>query len=469
MASSLRRVLPLTRGGNNGNGLTRYVRALLPLRRSSGYGSTSAATSPLADLTLPPTPPAPSTLPLGNTHPPPRRRINPEEVVAPELTHLKSQISLLCSTNLPGLDKTSKYYLQANGKLFRPMVIFLMSRATAIAPKRQNWQHASAELEKTFNSTVAPSEILRDTNPDLALLSSRLMPVDILGPAGVSATATGGGVQVLGTQRRLAEIVELIHTATLLHDDVLDQAETRRGKPSAIALSGNKLSILAGDYMLGRASVYLARLRNPEVIELLAEVIAELVKGELFQLQNTATSAAAVDFTNKPSREAYLRDSLEYYLEKTYLKSASLISKSCRATTVLGGATEEVAAKAYVYGRHLGLAFQLVDDVLDYTSSNEQIGKPAGADLELGLATAPVLYACEEFGELGEMIERRFCLDGDVEKARALVHKSDGIDRTLALAESFCVTARQAISSFPPSEAKDGLEEVLEMVLTRKR
>ncbi|KAG0634775.1 isoprenoid synthase domain-containing protein [Tuber brumale] len=348
------------------------------------------------------------------------------------------------------------------------MVVFLMSRATAIAPKQQNWRRASAELEKIFNNTVAPSEILRDTNPDLALLSSRLMPADILGPGEVAAGATGGRVQVLGTQRRLAEIVELIHTATLLHDDVLDQAETRRGNPSANSFSGNKLSILAGDYMLGRASVYLARLRNPEVIELLAEVIAELVKGELLQLRNTATGAVA-DFTSKSSREAYLRDSLEYYLEKTYLKSASLISKSCRATAVLGGATEDVATKAYAYGRHLGLAFQLVDDVLDYTSSNDQIGKPAGADLELGLATAPVFYACEEFGELGELIERRFCLDGDAEKARALVHKSNGIDRTLALAGSFCDTARQAISSFPPSEAKDGLEEVLEMVLMRKR
>ncbi|CAZ81772.1 unnamed protein product [Tuber melanosporum] len=343
-----------------------------------------------------------------------------------------------------------------------------MSRATAVAPKRQSWRRASAELEKIFNNTVAPAEILRDTNPDLALLSSRLMPADILGPGEVAAGTTGERVQVLGTQRRLAEIVELIHTATLLHDDVLDQAETRRGNPSANSLSGNKLSILAGDYMLGRASVYLARLRNPEVIELLAEVIAELVKGELLQLQNTATGTTA-DFTSKSSREAHLRDSLEYYLEKTYLKSASLISKSCRATAVLGGATEDVAAKAYSYGRHLGLAFQLVDDVLDYTSSNDQIGKPAGADLELGLATAPVFYACEEFGELGELIERRFCLDGDAEKARALVHKSNGIDRTLALAGSFCDTARQAISSFPPSEAKDGLEEVLEMVLTRKR
>lgn len=320
--------------------------------------------------------------------------------MAPELNHLKQQIQLLCSTNLPGLDVTSKYYLQANGKLFRPMVVFLMSRATSVAPKKDGWKIVSSALEKTFNNPVAPPEILKDFNPDFSTLSSKLMPVDILGgPDQI--------VQVLGTQRRLAEIVELIHTATLLHDDVIDHAETRRGKPSANVFSGNKLSVLAGDYMLGRASVYLARLRNPEVIELLAEVIAELVKGELFQLQNTSTDYQSPE---------YLEQSLNYYLEKTYLKSASLISKSCRAAAVLGGATNEICEAAYVYGKNLGLAFQLVDDILDYTSSSEEIGKPASADLELGLATAPVFYAWEEYPELGPMIARQFAEPGDAAK-----------------------------------------------------
>lgn len=327
-------------------------------------------------------------------------KVNPEKIVAPELNHLKQQIQLLCSTNLPGLDVTSKYYLQANGKLFRPMVVFLMSRATSVAPKKDGWKAVSSALEKTFNNPVAPPEILKDFNPDFSTLSSKLMPVDILGgPDQI--------VQVLGTQRRLAEIVELIHTATLLHDDVIDHAETRRGKPSANIFSGNKLSVLAGDYMLGRASVYLARLRNPEVIELLAEVIAELVKGELFQLQNTSTDYQSPE---------YLEQSLNYYLEKTYLKSASLISKSCRAAAVLGGATNEICEAAYVYGKNLGLAFQLVDDILDYTSSSEEIGKPASADLELGLATAPVFYAWEEYPELGPMIARQFAEPGDAAK-----------------------------------------------------
>lgn len=402
-------------------------------------------------------------------------KVNPEKVVAPELNHLKQQIQLLCSTNLPGLDITSKYYLQANGKLFRPMVVFLMSRATAVAPKKEGWKAVSSALERTFNNPVAPPEILKDFNPDFSTLSSKLMPVDIIGgPDQI--------VQVLGSQRRLAEIVELIHTATLLHDDVIDHAETRRGKPSANVFSGNKLAILAGDYMLGRASVYLARLRNPEVIELLAEVIAELVKGELFQLQNTSADYQSPE---------YLEQSLDYYLEKTYLKSASLISKSCRAATVLGGATNEVCEAAYIYGKNLGLAFQLVDDILDYTSSSEEIGKPASADLELGLATAPVFYAWEEYPELGPMIARQFSEPGDAIKvraliqlfygllvncnyffylqARALVHQSQGIQKTRVLAQSFCDTARQAISTFPDSEARAGLEEVLNKVLTRKR
>lgn len=281
------------------------------------------------------------------------------------------------------------------------MVVFLMSRATSIAPKTARWHETAAALESTFNLPASPAEIIADTNPDLALLSSKSMPHPIL--------TADSKVAVLGTQRRLAEIVELIHTASLLHDDVIDHADTRRGQPSANAFSGNKLSVLAGDYMFGRASVFLARLREPEVIELMATVMSELVKGELFQLSNTPANPLT-------HPDTYLQKSLDYYLQKTYLKTASLVSKSCRAAAVLGGATEEVAEAAYVYGKHMGLAFQLVDDVLDFEASGEELGKPAGADLELGLATAPVFFAWQEYRELGEMIERKFEGEGDTER-----------------------------------------------------
>lgn len=381
-------------------------------------------------------------------------KVKPELIVASELAHLKGQISLLLSSGYPGLDSATKYYLQSTGKLFRPMVVFLMARATSAAPKIKGWEAACVSLESKFNTPIAPKSIIADRNPDFSTLSSRSMPANILG------ADPDQPIAVLGTQRRLAEIVELIHTASLLHDDVVDHAETRRGRPSANVCSGNKMSILAGDYMLGRASVYLARLRQPEVVELIAEVISELVKGELYQLSNTTTDYESPE---------YLSSSLKYYLEKTYLKTASLISKSSRASAVLGGSTEDVADAAYIYGKHMGLAFQLIDDVLDYTSSSEELGKPATADLELGLATAPVFYAWEEFPELGPMIARKFEDEGDAVRARELVYKSKGIKRTRELAKSFCDIAHKAIQIFPDTEARSGLEEVLNMVLTRKK
>lgn len=172
------------------------------------------------------------------------------------------------------------------------------------------------------------------------------------------------------------------------------------------------MAVLAGDFLLGRASVALARLRNAEVVELLATVIANLVEGEFMQLKNTAQDEA---------RPQWSEDTLGYYLNKTYLKTASLISKSCRASALLGGASAETVEAAYAYGKNLGLAFQLVDDMLDYTLSAADLGKPAGADLELGLATAPLLFAWKTRPELGELVGRKFAGEGDVLRVSKLL------------------------------------------------
>jgi hexaprenyl-diphosphate synthase len=167
------------------------------------------------------------------------------------------------------------------------------------------------------------------------------------------------------------------------------------------------MAVLAGDFLLGRASVALARLRNAEVVELLATVIANLVEGEFMQLKNTERDER---------RPQWSEEALGYYLQKTYLKTASLISKSCRASALLGGADSVTVEAAYSYGRNLGLAFQLVDDMLDYTQTGSSLGKPAGADLELGLATAPLLFAWKQNPELGELVGRKFEQEGDVER-----------------------------------------------------
>jgi hexaprenyl-diphosphate synthase len=242
--------------------------------------------------------------------------------------------------------------------------------------------------------------ILSDVNPS----SSNTNPITH------SQTADS---DILPSQRRLAEITELIHTASLLHDDVIDHSVSRRGDPSANLEFGNKMAVLAGDFLLSRASVALARLRDAEVTELLATVIANLVEGEFMQLKNTARDE---------KHPVWTEDTISYYLQKTYLKSASLISKSCRAAALLGSSEAGTVDAAYMYGKNLGLAFQLVDDMLDYTISEAELGKPAGADLELGLATAPLLFAWKNNKELGSLVGRKFSEEGDVLRVSLVPH-----------------------------------------------
>lgn len=220
------------------------------------------------------------------------------------------------------------------------------------------------------------------------------------------------------------------------------------------------MAVLAGDFLLGRASVALARLRDAEVIELLATVIANLVEGEFMQLKNTAMDEKT---------PVWSEETFSYYLQKTYLKSASLISKSCRAAALLGQNSPEVVDAAYAYGRNLGLAFQLVDDMLDYTTSAAELGKPAGADLELGLATAPLLFAWKNNPQLGELVGRKFAVEGDVQMARDLVARSDGVEQTRALAQDYADKAAHAVSKFPDSEAKDGLLEMCVKATKRRK
>ncbi|KAF2807884.1 putative Decaprenyl-diphosphate synthase [Mytilinidion resinicola] len=381
--------------------------------------------------------------------PDPKSPIGPDpfQTVAKEMKFLTKNISQLLGSRHPTLDTVAKYYTQSEGKYVRPMLVLLMSRATAIAPKS-----GRSLIPESVNKSFASPSILVDENPSTPGYS----PTTSLSNEPVYSSEDS---DILPSQRRLAEITELIHTASLIHDDVIDHSESRRGAPSANIAFGNKMAVLAGDFMLGRASVALARLRDPEVTELLATVIANLVEGEFMQLKNTAQDE---------KHPMWTEDTVTYYLQKTYLKSASLISKSCRAAALLGQSTPEVVEAAYSYGKNLGLAFQLVDDMLDYTISGVELGKPAGADLELGLATAPLLFAWKDNKALGALVGRKFSQAGDVQKARELVAQSSGLEQTRALAQEYVDKAIQAISAFPESDAKQGLIEMCEKVLKRR-
>jgi hexaprenyl-diphosphate synthase len=328
-------------------------------------------------------------------------KIDPFQMVAKEMKGLTSNIRQLVGSGHPVLDTVAKYYTQSEGKHIRPMLVLLMSQATAHAPKSPQSLHSESS-QPPVDTPIAPESILNDFNPSIPSLTSSSAP------QGTYTDVLSNTSDILPSQRRLAEITELIHTASLLHDDVIDHSSTRRGSPSANIEFGNKMAVLAGDFLLGRASVSLARLRHSEVTELLSTVIANLIEGEFMQLQNTANNETDPVFV--PG------ETIEYYLQKTYLKSASLISKSCRAAALLGQSSPEIVEAAYSYGRNLGLAFQLVDDMLDFSVSAKELGKPAGADLELGLATAPLLFAWRESRELGVLVGRKFEGDGDVKK-----------------------------------------------------
>ena len=327
--------------------------------------------------------------------------VDPLKIVGKEMEFLTKNIRQLLGSGHPMLDTASKYYTQSEGKYVRPLLVLLMSRATACAPKGIR---SSIPLgPETIDQTISPSSVLSDVNPSSPASNPLSSPV-------LDSAYQQQSSDILPQQRRLAEITELIHTASLLHDDVLDHSESRRSNPSANIAFGNKVAVLAGDFLLGRASVALARLRDAEVIELLATVIANLVEGEFMQLKNTVLDEKF---------PVWSEDTITYYLQKTYLKSASLISKSCRAAALLGQGSAAIVEAAYTYGKNLGLAFQLVDDMLDYTRSKAELGKPAGADLQLGLATAPLLFAWKDNSGLGELVGRKFSQEGDVQQVRS--------------------------------------------------
>jgi all-trans-nonaprenyl-diphosphate synthase len=243
----------------------------------------------------------------------------------------------------------------------------------------------------------------------------------------------------------------MIHTASLVHDDVVDEASTRRGVDTVHSRFNHRVAVLAGDFLFAQASWHLANLDDLEVVKLLSRVIMDLADGEV--------------------RQGLFRydtgQSFETYLEKSYCKTASLIANSARAAGVLSGLPSSQLDALYRFGRQLGLAFQVVDDILDFTGSDQQLGKPAASDLASGYLTAPALYALEERPSLAGLIEREFSEAGDLAQALDLVRGSSAIQRSRTLAESFANEARDALTWLPPSDSRSALLELPEFVLSR--
>lgn len=379
---------------------------------------------------------------------------DPFKMVEKELQPFSDSIKELVSSDQPILSMAAKHFFEKRqGKRFRPTIVQLVAKTVAaVTPESTGLPGDAMTHHKDVD--LRDDEAFDKAGGAAAWQWSGASQVEVEG--GVITSGNHQGSDTWRRQAQLGQIVEMIHVASLIHDDVLDEADTRRGGEAVHKLYSNKVAVLAGDYLLARASVLLARLENTAVVQIMATALESLVAGEIMQL--------------KSSPESLLE--METYLRKSYYKTASLICYACRSTALLGGHAygSTVATACEEFGFHLGLAFQIQDDILDFTAAATVLGKPALADMDLGLSTAPILYAAQEYPHLRPLVMRRFKEKGDKQTALEALYKSDvAMDKARALARFHAQRAVDALLRLPPSQARDALVRLTHMVITRKK
>ncbi|HET6419007.1 MAG TPA: polyprenyl synthetase family protein [Geobacteraceae bacterium] len=256
----------------------------------------------------------------------------------------------------------------------------------------------------------------------------------------------------------LASVIEFIHTATLLHDDVVDNAQLRRGIASANTLWGNEASVLVGDYLFSKSFSIMIADGDLRILQALSNATTIIAEGEVLQL----TSSTDLDITE------------ERYIDVVKSKTAILLATACQAGAILGKAPVAHENALKDFGMNLGIAFQLIDDSLDYTSSEEQFGKSIGHDLEEGKITLPLIHTLKkctssERNEIAEIIGKDFLLKDDFGNVFDLVHKYGGIDYTMRVAMEYVDNSKSCLDVFADSAEKNALKALADYVLTRQR
>jgi octaprenyl-diphosphate synthase len=278
----------------------------------------------------------------------------------------------------------------------------------------------------------------------------RLRPAVLLLAAGAAGYRGPGAV-------RLGAVVELIHTATLMHDDVIDGADTRRGRPSANTRWGNHMSVLAGDWIYMQSFQLALQERNFRTLDVLTDLAQRMVEGELLQW----TNLGRIDLTEEDA------------LSLAYRKTACLFSGCARLGAILAHSEPAIEEPLADYGRCAGLAFQLIDDLLDFTASSEQLGKPVLSDLREGKVTLPLIYALAS----GSAADRELvsCVLADTgfdrvspEQIGALVSVSGALGRTRQLACEYATKARSSLDPLPDTEHRRALVSILDFILDRE-
>ncbi len=317
-----------------------------------------------------------------------------------------------------------------------------MLDATALHPAADPMDADMRRVDAVIRERLASEVVLIDQiahyivgaggkriRPRLVLLTSQALGFD--GPA----------------RHELAAIVEFIHTATLLHDDVVDESGMRRGRATANAVFGNAASVLVGDFLYSRAFQMMVAIDRMRVLQVLADATNVIAEGEVLQLMNMHDPDLAVD----------------EYLRVIRFKTAKLFEASARLGAVLADAPPALEERCADYGRSLGTAFQLVDDLLDYEGDARELGKNVGDDLREGKPTLPLLVAMERGSAAERQLIRGAIEHGEVERLQeilAVVRRTGALDATRAAAEREAAIARDCLAALPPSTAREALLEL---------
>jgi len=322
--------------------------------------------------------------------------LNPQhlyDLVAPELAEVEVELREYCDSSVSTISEIGQYILKGGGKRIRPMLLLLTSKMIG---------------------EVSPSTI------------------------------------------RLAAVVEFIHNATLDHDDIIDAADTRRGRPSANSAWGNSMTVLAGDWLYMQSFAVALRERNLEILATLIEITHKMVEGELLQLT----------LIGKPEATP------EELLDIVERKTAWLFSGCMKLPGIVAGLDPQSVKRLADIGRSLGMAFQLVDDLLDLTSTRETLGKPVANDLKEGKLTLPVSFVMRN-GRDGDADKVRTVLQErgfrSVESRDILrsVEACDGLHKTRLIAEDYATKAKRMLEKFPPSPYRDAIIHIPDFILNR--
>lgn len=275
----------------------------------------------------------------------------------------------------------------------------------------------------------------------------RLRPLLVL----LSSRALGYGKD---DHLKLAAVIEFLHTATLLHDDVVDTSDMRRGRSTANARWGNAPSVLVGDFLYARAFEMMVELQNLRIMDVLSHATAVIAEGEVLQLMNVKNPDVSED----------------KYMEVIHNKTAMLFEAASHTGALLAGANEDQELALSAYGKHLGLAFQLVDDVLDYRGDAEAMGKNVGDDLAEGKTTLPLIYAMAEGTDDEKQLIRQAIRKGGLDnlpRILEIVNHSGALEYTMAKAREQAALAAACLNTLPGSDHKEALVLLTEIAVAR--